>query len=416
MPRNSIRNIFFFAVAIFFLCSSFYTPPPAWGFYAHRKINRHAVFTLPPEMIGFFKENMVYLEEHAVDPDMRRYASPYEAPRHYMDLDVYGEAPFETVPRLWTDALMRYSDIRFVVSGMDTLDLVLRDSSGMFLMEDTMLTFEPKLFIDSQLQVSYDAFREVFLGNVVFDFYRENHSIPVDSLEAMFGTELNCKAVLVDEHLTDHGILPYHLASMLRRLTKAFEERDQKRILHLCADFGHYIGDAHVPLHTTKNYNGQLTNQIGIHAFWESRLPELFAEEQYDLWTGQAELIDNPTDYFWDIVLTSHSHVDSVLLVEKELSERFPPDQQYCNEMRNGRLVKIECEAFAAAYQERLGSMVEERMRGAMLATGSAWYTAWVLAGQPDLSKLGEPIPAQDSTKLELEKAVQGGKILGREH
>ena len=40
----------------------------------------------------------------------------------------------------------------------------------------------------------------------------------------------------------------------------------------------YYVGDAHVPLHTTENYNGKMTGQKGIHGFWESRLPEINAD------------------------------------------------------------------------------------------------------------------------------------------
>ena len=61
-----------------------------WGFYAHMTINKIAVFTLPAEMIGFYKHHLTYITENAVNPDKRRYAIKEEAPRHYIDLDVYG--------------------------------------------------------------------------------------------------------------------------------------------------------------------------------------------------------------------------------------------------------------------------------------------------------------------------------------
>jgi hypothetical protein len=60
-----------------------------WGFYAHRKINYFAVFLLPPEMMVLYKPHIDFLEEHAVDPDKRRYAIAEESPRHYIDFD-YG--------------------------------------------------------------------------------------------------------------------------------------------------------------------------------------------------------------------------------------------------------------------------------------------------------------------------------------
>ena len=62
----------------------------AWGFWGHQRINRMAVFTLPPQMLSFYKENIEFITIHAVDPDKRRYSDPNEAPHHYIDLDRYG--------------------------------------------------------------------------------------------------------------------------------------------------------------------------------------------------------------------------------------------------------------------------------------------------------------------------------------
>ena len=80
----------------------------AWGFYGHRQINYLAVFLLPPEMLLFYKTNILYLQEHAVDPDKRRYVVPVEGPRHYIDLDHYGSYPFDSLPRRWQDAVQKY--------------------------------------------------------------------------------------------------------------------------------------------------------------------------------------------------------------------------------------------------------------------------------------------------------------------
>src|SRR3954469_16857323 len=97
-----------FCVLIFFciLCSS----ANAWGFWAHKRINRIAVFLLPPEMISFYKENIDFITEHAVDPDKRRYAIPDEAPRHFIDLDRYCLYPCNEMPHRWEDAVAKYSE------------------------------------------------------------------------------------------------------------------------------------------------------------------------------------------------------------------------------------------------------------------------------------------------------------------
>lgn len=81
-----------------------------WGFYGHKKINNYAVYLLPPSMIGFYKKNIDYIIEHAVDPDKRRYAIPEEGPRHYLDLDHYGKPPYSNLPRNWYDAVAKIGE------------------------------------------------------------------------------------------------------------------------------------------------------------------------------------------------------------------------------------------------------------------------------------------------------------------
>jgi hypothetical protein len=78
-----------------------------WGFFAHRKINQLAVFILPPPMIGFYKKNIEYLSETSINPDSRRYAMADEAPRHYIDLDDYGDSAVFKLPRYWNQAVKK---------------------------------------------------------------------------------------------------------------------------------------------------------------------------------------------------------------------------------------------------------------------------------------------------------------------
>lgn len=92
---------------------------PDWGFFAHRRINRLAVLTLPPPMMVFFKKHIDWVADHAVDPDMRRYATKQEGPRHFIDLDNYGKPPFADLPRTWPEAMAAYTDIYVVTSAND---------------------------------------------------------------------------------------------------------------------------------------------------------------------------------------------------------------------------------------------------------------------------------------------------------
>ena len=220
-----------------------------------------------------------------------------------------------------------------------------------------------------------------------------------------------------EDTLRAYGILPWHLETMLRRLTYAFEDRDSKKILRYSAEIGHYMADGHVPLHTTENYNGQLTNQVGIHGFWESRLPELYAEN-YDYWVGKAQYIDNPHEKIWEFILQSHLALDSVLVFERQLNEEFPEDGKYCYNMKGQNAIKNYCEEYAKAYDDMLDGMVERRFRTSIINIGSFWLTAWVNAGQPDLNYLDtyEPDDEEKKEEQDLDKAVEAGKIKGRQH
>ena len=287
----------------------------AWGFFAHQRINRLAVFTLPPEMIGFYKKHIRYITENAVNPDRRRYAVEWEAARHYIDLDIYGDSALYKIPRFWPEAVALYSE---------------------------------------------------------------------DTLQA-------------------YGIVPWHISLMKFQLTQAFKERDLDRILRLSTEMGHYVADACVPLHTTQNYNGQLTGQRGIHAFWETRLPELFSSE-YDFFVGQALYIERPQLRAWDLVASAHTALDSVLTFEKELTQEFDEEKKYSYEVRNNLTTRVYSRAFSEAYSRKLSGQVERQMRLAIQATASYWYTAWVDAGQPDLRTFPKALTAQEQQRLEMEK------------
>ncbi len=285
-----------------------------WGFYAHRLINKTAVFLLPQEMLGFYKGNIRYLEENAVNPDARRYLIEGEAPRHYIDLDLYKEEAHGKIPTFWKDAVEKYTE---------------------------------------------------------------------DSLH-------------------NHGIVPWHIYNMSFWLTKAFEENDPEKILRYSAEIGHYIADANVPLHTTSNYNGQLTGQKGIHGLWESRLVELYSNG-FDLYFEDAEYHENLQELAWSAVRNANAALDSVFSFESLATEKIGEDKKYNFEERNSITVKAYSQKFCKQYAELLDGMVERRLRASIKMVADVWFTCWVNAGQPDLENLS-------SYKVSEEVAEQGKK------
>ena len=215
-----------------------------------------------------------------------------------------------------------------------------------------------------------------------------------------------------EDTLKAYGIVPWYIETMMYRLTEAFKDGNVDRILYLSANLGHYIEDAHVPLHTTENYNGQLTNQKGIHGFWESRIPELFADK-WELFTGRAQFVDKINDRVWQIVKQSYQEKDSVLQFEAELSAKWSVDKKYVFD--GGK--KNYSEEYSVAYNKMLNGMVERRMRQSIADVGNFWYTAWVNAGEPNLERLmlKEVSDSLNTKEKETEKMWKTGKPPGHD-
>jgi hypothetical protein len=166
-------------------------------------------------------------------------------------------------------------------------------------------------------------------------------------------------------------------------------------------------------LHLTQNYDGQLTNQTGIHALWESRLPELFGNG-YNYYAGKARYIENPLKEAFKICRTSYRSIDSVLVFERKLNKTFPPDKKYIVIKRGNRNVKDYSLAYCQAYHKALHGMVARRMRSSVLSVGSFWYSAWVDAGQPNLDKLiDHSLTSENKKQIDKEEtAFKKGKVL----
>lgn len=278
----------------------------AWGVWGHQHINRAAVFALPEPMRAFYFNHIDFITIEASIPDLRKYviSDRQEFPRHFIDVDIYGEHPFDALPASWDSAVEKY--------GKDSL-------------------------------------------------YR-------------------------------YGILPWYIQLITQKLTSAFKQHNKAKILFLSADLAHYIGDGYQPLHTTKNYDGQLSGQKGVHALFESFIPELFGS-RFNLHTPPARYLKDVEKASWDIVKQSHALVRPLLASEKELLDTWPEDKIY-EQDKNGKIRKNQynqsyySKEFTKAWQRRLDGMIEKQLQLAIQTTASFWYTAWVNAGKPDLSKL----------------------------
>jgi hypothetical protein len=187
------------------------------------------------------------------------------------------------------------------------------------------------------------------------------------------------------DSLKKYGWGPYVAIDQLERLTNAFKNKNKDSILYYAADLGHYIGDLHVPLHTTINYDGQLTGQKGLHGLWESFIPELTLS-QYDLYNKhKAIYLKDPADALWKDIRKANALLPDMLAKELSLTAQFSPEKKYKTQMRYGKEAKVYTKEFAEAYAKELGPTINNQLLASANLLTDFIYTAWVNAGKPDL-------------------------------
>ncbi len=188
-----------------------------------------------------------------------------------------------------------------------------------------------------------------------------------------------------------NGVVPWRIAAFTDSLTQAFRIKNLDKILFFAANVGHYVADAHVPLHATENYDGQLTGQKGLHARWESEIPERYMRhfETQNETTPRAKYIADKTEESFKWVLESYLMVDSVLKCDLKAKEGLKPEEIYTVVIdKNGRERQIYTPLYYERFKRALGDMVERRFEQTIERVASIWYSAWVDAGAPDLSEL----------------------------
>ena len=200
--------------------------------------------------------------------------------------------------------------------------------------------------------------------------------------------------------LKKYGTVPWVVLETKQTLTEAFRQRDTTAIIRLSAELSHYVGDAFVPLHTTINYDGQLTDQKGLHSLWESQLPERFIND-YKLDGEPAKYVKDPQTAIWVVLQQSYGFLGETFDRASKIEKVMKPDVRYTFVHRYGKTTRRYSDAFADAYEKGVGGMVDYRLKGAPTLVSSLWLTAWQDAGRPDLGTMMTPAKP---TKEEKEK------------
>jgi hypothetical protein len=171
------------------------------------------------------------------------------------------------------------------------------------------------------------------------------------------------------------GTLPFREAEMSGNLQRALDRIGKganfaiAEALVYAGAASHYIQDATQPLHASYNYDGQATDQRGVHSRFETELFERF-ESRLTLTPAPPKAIASPRDFAFDTLLVSHQKVDAVLKADKEaIGSKDTYD-----------------DAYFEAFFTKMKPMLEERLSTAITATASIIISAWEQAGRPALN------------------------------
>lgn len=168
------------------------------------------------------------------------------------------------------------------------------------------------------------------------------------------------------------GVVPWIIQDRWRDLVEAFRDGDPAKVAMASAILGHYVADAHVPLHTTENHNGQNTNQKGVHSRWESGLVERYIQEDalaVQPARSDAAFLDRP----WEWLKASHTLVPQ-LLEDDRAADRTTSV---------GERGKQRTQAYWLIFWAKQGPVVKQQLQLAGEHLGDAIFNAWIAAGRP---------------------------------
>ena len=170
------------------------------------------------------------------------------------------------------------------------------------------------------------------------------------------------------------GVVPWIIQDRWRDLVDAFRSGEAPRVAYATSILSHYVADAHVPLHTTENHDGQATNQRGVHSRWETGLVErYFRQEAVKALPAEADprILERP----WDWLRASNALIPQLLEDDRTADRTTPVDAR-------GRTLRTQ--AYWMIFWARQGPVVQRQLQLAGKHIGDAVFSAWVAAGRPE--------------------------------
>ncbi|MFY9152390.1 MAG: hypothetical protein WAO52_10265 [Prolixibacteraceae bacterium] len=196
-----------------------------------------------------------------------------------------------------------------------------------------------------------------------YDLFRENRRIPEDfnTICSSYGRDMVKKS----------GTLPWSTDSAYRALVYNFRIKNWDQAALSAANLGHYVADGYMPLHGTANYDGQLTNQIGVHSRYEETMIDLNIDK-IRICISEIEKINSTQEYIFKYLYSNYSYIDSLLIADKEAFKIS--DQKYDL-------------SYYGSLWEQTSRFTINLLEESSKTLASLIYTAWIEAGKPKIPK-----------------------------
>ena len=385
----------FISLSVYAILIACYAPQVfPWGSNAHERMTDAACDSLPSEIAPFFDKHRQKLAYHSNDPDRWRrellfriglkYKKDLNSGQVTEDLRQVFEAHGVEFPQN-VPVSLRGKDRRWFITIGEQEYPIRKEEDKIYLLEDKADVFEDRsaepvlLGSEGDTHFVLDT-KEKLLSLTSLNVYKTGdpaegprHFLDIDIYGTYPFVELphdydEAVAKFGVEDVTKRGLATWRIADYTQLLSEAMKSGDAEKIVGAASALAHYIEDIHMPLHVVKNYNGQLTNQHGVHQRFEDDMVDAYAE-QIHLSPKMASEIEDPLEYAFDIVLDSYVYADNLLHADRK--------------------AKLGEDTYGTSYLEKFfrfsGWIAVQRMSDAATATASYWYTAWLRAGKPPL-------------------------------
>ena len=252
--------------------------------------------------------------------------------------------------------------------------------------------------VPEEMAAFRDFSRPMALPGIYPDLWKESdldegprHYFEPDRLPA--GTDLQALSPVQSDAFrqvgllpADVGIAPWAIADLLAQMTDAMRTNNWLWAAQCGAAMGHYVADLHMPLHCTRNFNGQETWQEGIHTRIEGDMTKAFFHAD--------RMAPAPAVYLADPFRETMGWIEH----SAALALEFLKADVIAKRSANGR---VDTESYYRKLWELTGDSVTRQLEDAVAHLSSLWYTAWVDAGKPAI-----PAPFDELPTLSVHSGV----------